>query len=49
MTGEGGGADKCAPPSLDQGGVGEGGSMFCDKAKNIRDKMRYSNLSNNRC
>jgi hypothetical protein len=24
-----------------------GGAIFHDKAKNIRDKMRYSNLSNN--
>jgi hypothetical protein len=29
------------------GGGGGGGAIFHDKAKIIRDKMRYSNLSNN--
>jgi hypothetical protein len=33
-------------PSPDQRGV-QGGVIFHDKSKNIRDKMRYSNLSNN--
>ena len=28
-------------------GGGAGGAFFHDKAKNNRDKMRYSNLSNN--
>ena len=34
------------PPSPGQRGC-RGGAIFHDKAKNIRDKMRYSNLSNN--
>jgi hypothetical protein len=28
-------------------GLARGGAIFHDKAKNIRDKMRYSNLNNN--
>jgi hypothetical protein len=32
------------PPSPGQRGC-RGGAIFHDKAKNIRDKMRYSNLS----
>ena len=34
------------PPSTGQGGTGAG-AIFHDKQKIIRDKMRYSNLSNN--
>ena len=34
------------PLALTTEGV-QGGVIFHDKAKNIRDKMRYSNLSNN--
>jgi hypothetical protein len=34
------------PPSPGQRGF-RGGAVFHDKAKIIRDKMRYSNLSNN--
>ena len=33
------------PLALARGGAG--GAIFHDKAKNIRDKMKYSNLSNN--
>jgi hypothetical protein len=41
--GGGGGGGGCATPlALTRGGV-----IFHDKAKNIRDKIRYSNLSNN--
>ena len=31
---------------LGGGGGGAGGVIFHDKTKNIRDKMRYNNLSN---
>ena len=34
------------PLALARSGAG-GGAIFHDKAKNIRDQMRYSNLSNN--
>ena len=34
-------------PSIALARGGAGGAIFDDKAKNIRDKMRYSNLSNN--
>jgi hypothetical protein len=38
----------CTPPSPGQrGGKGGGGAIFHDKPKIIRDKMRYSNLSDN--
>ena len=40
--GGGGGGVRTPKPE----GV-QGGSIFHDKAKHIRDKMRYSNLSNN--
>jgi hypothetical protein len=36
----------CTPLALARGGAG-GGTIFHDKQKIIRDKMRYSNLSNN--
>ena len=45
QLGGGGGADVCAPPSPGQ--VGAGSAIFHDKQKIIRDKMRFSNLSNN--
>ena len=36
------------PLALARGGAGGGGVLFfMIKQKNIRDKMRYSNLSNN--
>ncbi len=41
----GGGAHT--QPSLGQRGWQGQGAIFDDKAKSIRDKMRYSNLSNN--
>jgi hypothetical protein len=42
----------CIPLALARGGAGGGGGgggvlFFMIKQKNIRDKMRYSNLSNN--
>ena len=42
----GGGGGGMHPLALARGGAG-GGTIFYDKAKNIRGKMRYSNLSNN--
>jgi hypothetical protein len=36
----------CIPPVLARGGAGVC-AIFHDKAKTIRDKMRYSNLSKN--
>ena len=42
----GGGGGGCAPPSPGQGGAG-GVLFFMIKQKIIRDKMRFSNLSNN--
>jgi hypothetical protein len=45
--GGGGGGGGCAlPPSLGQRGC-RGVLFFMIKQKNIRDKMRYSNFSNN--
>ena len=46
MCGGGGGGGWVRIPKPWPEGV-QGGSIFHDKAKNIRDKMRYSNLSNN--
>ena len=42
-----GGACVHPPLTLARGGARGGGAIFHDKAKNIRDKMRYSNLRNN--
>ena len=42
-----GSAGGAHPPSPGQGGVQGGGAIFHDKQKIIRDKMRFSNLSNN--
>jgi hypothetical protein len=41
-----GGAGVCTPLALARGGAG-GVLFFMIKQKIIRDKMRYSNLSNN--
>ena len=41
-----GGGGGCGVPLALTRGV-QGGVIFHDKAKNIRDKMRYSYLSNN--
>jgi hypothetical protein len=41
--GGGGGGVLHTPLALARGG----GLIFHDKAKNIKDKMRYSNLTNN--
>ena len=41
-----GGGGGCIPLALARGGAG-GVLFFMIKQKNIRDKMRYSNLSNN--
>ena len=35
------------PLALTRGGGVQGGVIFHDKATNIKDKMRYSNLSKN--
>jgi hypothetical protein len=45
LWGGGGGCAQIAPPIPGQ--RGRGGAIFHDKGKNNRDKMRYSNLSNN--
>ena len=42
-----GGGGVCTPPSPGQRGSRGGGAIFHDKQKIIRDKMSYSNLSNN--
>ena len=48
LLGGGGGGGGCAlPPSPGQGGVQGGVLFFMIKQKIIRDKMRFSNLSNN--
>ena len=39
------GGGRCAPLALARGGAR--GAIFHDKKKTIRDKMRFSNLSNN--
>jgi hypothetical protein len=39
--------DSVLPLALAKGGAGGGGLFFMIKQKIIRDKMRYSNLSNN--
>jgi hypothetical protein len=41
------GAGGDTPLALARGGSGGGVLFFMIKQKNIRDKMRYSNLSNN--
>jgi hypothetical protein len=46
LLGESAGGGGMHPPSPGQRGC-RGGTIFYDKAKNIRGKMRYSNLSNN--
>ena len=46
VCGGGGGGGGGPPQSPGQRGC-RGGSIFHDKAKHIRDKLRYSNLSNN--
>ena len=43
----GGGGGGCTPLVLARGGAGGGVLFFMIKQKIIRDKMRYSNLSNN--